>query len=236
MRFGIAVPGILVLLLVCGRAPVAAQPPGEKEHEGHEHDATVRHSFGDVTRWEKIFDDPQRDSWQRPDDVLRFLRVDEGQKVADLGAGTGYFTVHLARAVGEGGKVFAVEIESALVEHLRDRTDDLPQVVTLLADPDDPKLPPRSLDLILVVDTWHHIDDRLRYLSTLRGALRPGGRVAVIDFHEGELPVGPPPGHKLSREAVMGEFREAAWTLASESSELPYQYLLVFRPPVESGD
>lgn len=202
-------------------------------HEGHEHDATASHSFEDVERWTRVFDNPERDEWQLPETVIEFLGVGEGHVVADLGAGTGYFTVRLARAVGDTGRVLAVDIEPALIEHLRQRAEDedLPQVDTILGEPDDPKLPAKAVDLVLVVDTWHHINDRVSYLGDLSKALRPGGKVAIVDFHEGELPVGPPPGHKLSRDAVFEELTEAGWTLDAESEDLPYQYVLVFLPP-----
>ena len=214
-----------------------AEPQTEEHaghgHEGHEHDATASHSFEDVERWTRVFDDPERDAWQLPETVIEFLGVEEGHVVADLGAGTGYFTVRLARAVGDTGRVLAVDIEPALIEHLRQRAEDedLPQVDPILGEPDDPKLPAKEVDLVLVVDTWHHIDDRISYLGDLSQALSSGGKIAIVDFHEGELPVGPPPGHKLSRDAVFEELTEAGWILDAESEDLPYQYLLVFRPP-----
>lgn len=227
---------IVLLLLASGSLSWPDSGPGEA-HEGHRHDATSRHGFDDVEHWVRVFDDADRDAWQRPDHVIEFLGIGPGQTVADLGAGTGYFTVLLARAVGSEGRVWAVDIEPALIEHLRGRAAeaDLPQVRPVLAESDDPGLPRGGVDVVLIVNTWHHIDDRLRYLGTLGEALKPGGRVAVVDFREGELPVGPPPGHKLSRDEVVGEFREAGWLRVSESEELPYQYLLVFRPPSHAG-
>jgi SAM-dependent methyltransferase len=105
------------------------------------------------------------------------------------------------------------------------------KVTTIVAKPDDPGLPAGEIDVVLVVNTWHHIDDRLNYLKRLRPALNPDGRVAIIDWHEGDLPMGPPAGHKLSRDAVVAEFAEAGWRLESESVALPYQYFLIFYPP-----
>lgn len=202
-------------------------------HHDHDHSATSHRRFDDVERWVEVFDDPERDSWQHPQQVLQFLGISEGQTVADVGAGTGYFTVLMAQLVGESGKVYAVDVEPALVKHLEERTAKagLFQVVPVLAEPDDPLLPEGGVDLVLIVDTWHHIEDRIDYLATLAATLKPGGRVGLVDWRKGELPKGPPPGHKLSREEVILEFREAGWTLASESDELPYQYLLVFAPP-----
>jgi ubiquinone/menaquinone biosynthesis C-methylase UbiE len=153
--------------------------------------------------------------------------------VADLGAGTGYFSVRLARAVGPAGHVLAIDIEPKLVEHIRARAakDELPQIAAVLASPDDPKLPAHGVDLVLIVDTWHHIDDRLHYLAKLASGLVPGGRVAVVDFKKGDFPVGPPDAHKLTQEAVIAEFVEAGWTPAGRWDDLPYQYVLSFVPP-----
>jgi ubiquinone/menaquinone biosynthesis C-methylase UbiE len=201
-------------------------------HHG-DHDATIRHSFEDVEHWVEVFDDPERDAWQKPESLLRLLGIRAGDVVADLGAGTGYFTARLSNAVGRSGKVYAVDIEQNLLDHLVQRDDLSPYdvVIPVLADPDDPKLPAGELDLVLVVDTWHHIDNRLSYLGRIDRALAPGGRLVIVDFREGELPVGPPPGHKMSRESVLQELDEAGWSITSEGRMLPYQYVLVFRPP-----
>jgi ubiquinone/menaquinone biosynthesis C-methylase UbiE len=215
-------------------AAFAATSVLAQESGGHAHDATIRHRFDDVEHWVKVFDDPARDEWQKPLDVIKFLRVPPGGRVADIGAGTGYFTVRLAEAVGPEGKVLAVEIEPGLVEHLRQRAEraGLTQVEAVAAEPADPRLPEAGVDVIFVCDTWHHIDARLRYLGLLARALKPSGRLVILDFREGDLPVGPPAGHKLSRDAVVRELRMAGWKLAAESRDLPYQYLLAFTPPL----
>ena len=203
-----------------------AEPPAKSE------DATVRHSFKDAKHWAEQFESPDRREWQLPGIVMRVLGVEEGESVADLGAGTGYFTHVLSIAVGSAGRVWAVDVEPEMLDYIGKRTDLGPgKVITVLAAPDDPKLPAGEVDLVLAVDTWHHIDGRVAYLDRLAGALSPRGRVAIIDWHEGELPLGPPAGHKLSREAVLDEFARAGWRLETESVALPYQYVLVFYPP-----
>jgi ubiquinone/menaquinone biosynthesis C-methylase UbiE len=235
--------GLACLLTAAGaRAMAQDREEGSQDHGSHgehrhghggDHDATMNHRFDDVERWVDLFDDPSRDEWQKPEEVVRFLQVPDGGVVADLGAGTGYFTMHLARAVGPDGLVFAVDIEPDLVEHIAERVGEagLGNVRPVLAERDHPELAEWSTDLIFVCDTWHHIDDRVVYLGKLERILRKGGRVAVVDFREGDLPVGPPAGHKLSRDAVVAEFEKAGWSLADESDALPFQYLLVFRPP-----
>jgi len=214
--------------LLAGRSTAA--PPDEPPSHGH--DATVHHSFKDADRWAATFDSPERNAWQMPAVVIRVLGIEEGESVADLGAGTGYFTQVLSMAVGSRGRVWAVDIEPEMLAHIQQRDDLGPgKVATVLATPDDPKLPDGQVDLVLVVNTWHHIDGRLDYLKRLEKTMTQRGRVAIIDWQEGDLPLGPPAGSKLSREAVVAEFEQAGWKLATESVALPYQYFLVFYPP-----
>ena len=156
--------------------------------------------------------------------------------VADLGAGTGYLSHHLANAVGAGGTVLVVETEPNLVVHLRKRAEEerTPNVVPILASTDNPRLPAGGVDLVIVLDTYHHVDDRIAYFRALHRALRPDGRIAIVDWHKRELPVGPPPDHKLAREQVVEEMRAAGWSVAQELDLLPYQYVLVFRGQKDS--
>lgn len=221
---------LVAALLVSALAATAA--PAE---EGH--DATIHHAFDDVEKWVDVFDDPGRDVWQKPDAVIEAIGITSGMAVADLGAGTGYFSVHLAKAVGAKGRVLAIDVEPKLVDYLKERAAkaQLAQLVPLLAPRDDPKLAKHGVDCVLIVDTWHHIDDRLNYLPKLAAGLKPGGRVAVVDFKKGDFPVGPPDAHKLTADAVAAEFAGAGWKLAMQWDELPYQYLLIFTPPAASG-
>lgn len=200
------------------------------------HDATNRRRFDDVEYWRSVFDDPKRDAWQKPEALVRGLGLAPGMVVADIGAGTGYLSRHLARAVGDDGTVLAVEVEPKLVAHIRKRAEKekTANVVPVLGSTDDPRLPAKGVDLILILDTYHHIDDRLSYCRRLQRALRPGGRVAIVDWHKRDLPVGPEADHKLSREHVLGEMEAAGWRLVEEPDLLPYQYVLVFRPVLES--
>jgi ubiquinone/menaquinone biosynthesis C-methylase UbiE len=225
---------------VTGAAPATEDAAQSAEHEGERAGhAGHAHSTQDVHRlhhdpaaYIAVLEDPERDKWQRPDRVIRALGIGEGQSVADIGAGSGYFALRLARQVGPKGHVRAVDISQDMLAYLeaRARKAGLENIQTILAKPDDPMLPPGSVDLVFICDTWHHIEDRPRYLATLRTALKPGARVAVVDFHDRELPVGPPRSMKLSRETVVSEFANAGFRLAEERSFLPYQYFLVFEP------
>lgn len=224
-----AVIALAVLLAALAPAGHPAEPS---------HDATVKHDFADVDKWVRIFDDPGRDAWQNPEKVIGIAGVTRGMTVADLGAGTGYFSVRLADAVGPSGSVLALDVEPNLVDYMKARAAKakLSQISARLIPKDDPKLPGRGVDVVLIVDTWHHIDDRLNYLRKLAAGLKPDGRVAVVDFKMGDFPVGPPDAHKITPDAVAAEFKEAGWRQETRWEELPYQYVLVFRPPSVSDD
>jgi len=215
-------PALACVLLLAAALARAAEPTG--------HDATAKHSFDDVEHWTAVFDDPGRDTWQKPSVVIEKLGLRPGMRVADLGAGTGYFSRGLAEAVAPGGTVFAVDTEPKLVAYLRDRAerDKTDNLVPVLASPDNPRLPERGIDLVLIVDTYHHLDDRLTYLRRLGRVLAPGGRVAVIDWEKRETPVGPELAHRLAREAVVAEMEGAGYRFLGEPAPLPYQYFLVF--------
>jgi len=216
------VPVLACGVLLAALAAAAAPTPSDR--------ATATHSFADVAYWSDVFDDPKRDAWQKPRELVAALALAPGVTVADLGAGTGYFSRHLSAAVGPDGSVLAVETEPTLVAHLRDRAqrEQTVNVVPVLASFDNPRLPRGGVDLLLIVDTFHHLDHRRAYLPQLARALRPGGRIAIVDWKAGELPEGPPPDHKLPREQVIAEMQAAGFTLVAEPDVLPFQYFLIF--------
>ena len=183
----------------------------------------------DLDSYVAKMEDPSRAEWQKPDEVLRVLAPRRGQVVCDIGAGPGYFTFPVARAVGDAGHVYAVDVEPRILEALRKRLrkSRLRNVTPVLALEDDPLVPTASCDLILVVDTYHHFPDGPAYLRRLARSLRPGGRLVNIDFHKRELPVGPPPEHKLTREEFLAQADAAGLALVEEHTFLPYQYFLV---------
>ena len=174
----------------------------------------------------------ERRAWQHPGEVVAALRLRPGDTVADVGAGPGYFTLRLARAVGPLGHVFAVDVVPEMVAALRQRLDRaaLGNVSAVLARPDDPMLPPASCDLVLIVNTFHHFPDGVGYLRALASRLRPGGRLVDVDYHRRELPVGPPVEQKVSREDFLSAASAAGLALVEEHSFLPHQYFLVLRP------
>jgi predicted methyltransferase len=134
--------------------------------------------------------DPARDAWQKPKEVIQQLTITPASRVADLGAGGGYFTWHLADAVGPEGRVYAVEINETGLAIIKQEMGarGIMNVVPILAEPDDAKLP-ELVDLVFTCDTYHHMEDRVLYFRSLARYLKPGGRVAILDFHpHGFLP------------------------------------------------
>lgn len=191
--------------------------------------STAHHSFDETEKWAAVFDDPARDAWQKPADIIRALAIRPGAKIADIGAGTGYFAARIAQQY-PNARVFGADVEPAMVRYLAERAarENLPNLVPVQAQYDAPGLPSR-VDVVLVVDTYHHIEDRARYFASLKELLEPGARVAIVDFRP-ESPLGPPKHMRMSAGAVIGEMANAGYTLAIRHEFLPRQYFLVFEP------
>lgn len=201
--------------------------PGHRHTGGH-------HRFDNAEAWAERFDDPSRDEWQKPAVVLDLLDLAPTHLLADIGAGTGYFSMKAAARVAEG-KVYGVDVEPDMVRYLDERAarEGLSNVVGVLGAHDDPRLPV-AVDRVLVVDTYHHISDRPAYFGALRGQLRPGAYVAIVDFRLGELPVGPPEPMKIGPDQVIEEMKAARYEVVKdERTALPYQYVLVFAPAAD---
>jgi SAM-dependent methyltransferase len=220
----------VALVLVIGDARLggllAQTAPDPQTH--YKHGQGYQHSFDDAEKWAKAFDDPARDAWQKPDEVLNTLHLQRTDRVADLGAGTGYFSVRIGKLVPEG-KLFSVDIEPEMLRHLRQRAhnENLSVLVPILASAESANLP-EPVDLVLVVDTYHHIDNRIAYFSKLKESLRPKGRLAIVDF-KADSPEGPPPEHRIPPEKVTSELEAAGYTRVATHPFLPRQYFLIFQ-------
>ncbi len=177
-------------------------------------------------------EEPERAAWQKPDEVVKALAVSPGQTVCDIGSGPGYFSLRFAKAVGDGGRVFAVDVEPKMLEALRERlaAAKLRNVTPVLGLPDDPLLPAAACDLVVIVDTYHHFPDGPGYLRALVPRLKKGGRLVNIDFQKRELPVGPPVQHKISRDDFLKQAATAGLSLREEKTFLPYQYFVLLQP------
>ncbi len=177
----------------------------------------------------------RRDPWQHPERVIDALEIQPGAHVADLGANGGYFTFRLADAVGPGGRVYAVDVDSGMIDHLAERVRDerRPNVETILARHDDSRLPKGAVDLIFVCNTYHHIGDRTVYFARLSTRLRPGGRVAIVDYRPFGWPggwLGRLSGEFVLDEVIRSQMEAAGYALERVHDFLPRQYFLVFAP------
>ncbi|MFL5390796.1 MAG: class I SAM-dependent methyltransferase [Myxococcales bacterium] len=195
----------------------------------HDHQQGKHGNPEDVDSYIARMEEPGRAAWQKPDEVLKALGLAQGQVVCDIGAGPGYFALRAARL---GTQVFAVDVEPRILQALQKRIakSGLRTVTPVLGLDDNPLIPERACDLVLVVDTYHHFPDGPAYLQRLARSLKPGGRIANIDFHKRELPVGPPVQHKVTRDDFLRDAQAAGLELDKEYDFLPYQYFLVLRP------
>ena len=178
-----------------------------------------------------FLDSSRRDAWQRPEAVLDALAIPEGAVVADIGAGSGYFAERLAARVGPTGLVYATDVQDEMIEALEQRVAErgLANVRVLLAAYDDPTLPEACCDLVFFSSVYKEIDGRVDYMKKVARLLRPGARVAILEFRPGASGFGPPTEDRLAAEEVAEELAAAGYALAATHDFLPREYLLVFR-------
>ena len=174
---------------------------------------------------------PGRDEEQRPDEVVRRMGLRDGDVVADIGAGTGYFTRRLAKAVAPRGRVYAVDIQPEMIGLLKNNVEKagLTNVVPIIGTAEDPKLPADSLDWILLVDVYHEFQQPKAMLARMREALRSKGRVALVEYRlEGTSAAHISPEHRMSPEQVLAEWQPAGFRLVAREEFLPTQHFFVF--------
>jgi ubiquinone/menaquinone biosynthesis C-methylase UbiE len=186
-----------------------------------------------------LLEPPDRDVYQRPEQIMDALQIAEGSVVADLGAGSGWFTIRLARRVGPNGKVFAEDIQQPMVSamNLRIKREGLEKIVqTVLGTPSDPRLPKNALDAALIVDAYHEMENPVVLLRNVAASLKPGGRLGIVNFTKEGFGPGPPMEERVDPERVVNDAQAAGLTLHSRPDILPYQYLLIFeRGTTRSG-
>lgn len=212
---------LVLFAAACGKP---APPPAS-------HPEPLVHRFDNAEKWAKQFDDPARDAWQKPAEIVAAMHIAPGMTVADVGAGTGYFEPYLSRAVGPAGVVLAVDLEPDMVRYLTERAEreKLANVRAVQAEVGDPKLPSHGVDRVLIVDTWHHIPEHAAYLEKLRAALAPGGTITIVELTL-ESPIGPPPHHRIAPDDLLGELRRATIHAERLDLALRYQYVVVAKP------
>jgi ubiquinone/menaquinone biosynthesis C-methylase UbiE len=177
-----------------------------------------------------LLESPDRDRWQRPEQVMDALAIAEASVVADLGAGSGFFTIRLARRVGPNGLVYAQDVQPEMYAAISRRVqrEGLTNVRPILGTETDPRLPGGALDAVLIVDAYHEIEDRTALLANVARAIKPQGRIGVVDFKLDGLGPGPPLEERVSPEQVIKDAAQAGLKLLRQEPFLPYQYFLIF--------
>jgi predicted methyltransferase len=199
------------------------KPVEQPKHGDHDH----HHAFADPAERAKKWNDPERDKWQRPEEIVAALALKPGATVADIGAGTGYMVAHLSKAVGQG-TVIAIDASAAMVEYLAKRSDDLGpgKIVAHQVGTDDPELQPASVDGVLTLDTWHHVKGREAYARKVYEALKPGGRFVVVEY-DVDAEVGPPKAMRFEPGQVTKQLEAAGFRAEVVRESMPRHYMVV---------
>jgi cyclopropane fatty-acyl-phospholipid synthase-like methyltransferase len=177
-------------------------------------------SFEDLV---KMFEDSARVEWQKPDEIIDLLGDLEGKTIMDIGAGTGYFAFRMA---AKGAKVIAADVDERFIEYIENKG--IERVEARLVPYDNANLKPKEVDAVIIVDTYHHIENRTAYFKTLLKGLKADGRLMVVDFKKVETPHGPPVNHRISADEVIKELKTAGFTTFEiEEDFLPYQYVII---------
>jgi len=216
-------------VVACGGSTRSASERPPADTQARTSHGPLGHRFAVAQDWVDRFEGPDRDRWQRPEHVVALVGVVPGMTVADLGAGTGYFEPYLSRAVGETGRVLALDIEPSMIDYIDKRAAaaGLVNVEARVIGVDDPALPAGGIDRVLIVNTWHHIAARARYAERLRAGLRSGGAVYIVDFTL-DTELGPPRRHRLAPEVVVAELVAGGLDASVVAGDgLEHQYVVV---------
>jgi len=213
-----AMTRVTLLLILCATSTMYAQKPPRNPR------LFAPQDLG-------LLEPPDREAWQKPDQVMDAMHVAEGTTVADIGAGGGWFTVRLARRVGPHGRVYAVDVQRLMIEAIQRRVqrEGFQNVVPVLNDYDDPKLPPNAPpDAVLIVDAFHEMEDPVLMLRNVARTLKPHARIGIIDYREGNGGPGPDAAVRVPPGTVIAQAANAGLKLVEEHKFLPYQYFLIF--------
>lgn len=191
----------------------------------HEH----RTPFGSTEKYIDFLERQDRVTWQKPGAVIEALKLKGDEKIADVGAGSGYFSLRFASALPRG-RVYAIDVDPAMIHHIRHRVraDTIDNVEVILSDPDDPKIP-RDSEIVFICDVLHHVENKSHWLKRIHGQVEKGTRLILIEYKEGDIPEGPPEWMKMSPEEVTSNALGAGFIHVSTDNDLlPYQTLFVF--------
>jgi 2-polyprenyl-3-methyl-5-hydroxy-6-metoxy-1,4-benzoquinol methylase len=192
--------------------------------------------FEDVEKYVAFLERPDRAAWQRPDEVVNAVGLTGRETLADLGAGSGYFTFRFARALPDG-KVVAIDIEPEMIRHIHHKamSEGVKNVEPVLGKVEDPGIP-GDADVVFVCDVLHHVTNRAHWLGKMANEMKQGARLVLVEFKEGQLPEGPPERMKIPRAQLIELVTGAGLVPDAEKPDLlPYQTFLIFRKPASGG-
>jgi SAM-dependent methyltransferase len=239
------IPIVTSLLVAVIAAPARAAEPSPPEPtpapidcplHGKAGSAEGLRPFAETEKYIAFLERPDRASWQKPDEVVKALRLRGTETVADVGAGSGYFTFRLAKALPRG-KVLASDIDPEMVRHIHHKvmTEKIANVKVTLTDPKDPGVS-SAADLVFVADVIHHVEGREAWLGKMFSEMKGGAKLVVLEFKEGKLPEGPPESVKISKASLTVLVEGAGFSLKKDDPDLlPYQTFLVFEKPRSRG-
>jgi ubiquinone/menaquinone biosynthesis C-methylase UbiE len=203
--------------------------PNQSQSDDAQHQHCDKHSrpFQNADEFAAKFDDPSRDEWQKPDEIFNLIDLKDTDKLADIGAGTGYFTIRGAKRV-PNGLVYAVDAEPEMLSYIHKRAKGLGlnNIKTCQSHHHQVMLP-EPVQAILIVNTYHHIDDRSAYFTSLKRWLAPNGQLVIVEGKPG-TPMEPPPQLRVAQQQIVTELEQVGYSLCKESTALPYQSLQIF--------
>lgn len=197
-------------------------------HKATHHSGAHHHRFDDAEKWANVFEDEKRESWQRPGFIMDFAGIESDSIIADIGSATGFFPIRFS-ARAHQGRVWGIDIEPNLVRYLNARAhrEGVRGLYSILGTTTDPLIPER-VNIITLINTYHHIENRQAYFSGLHKFMKKGARLVVVDFKKGKLPFGPKDEMKVSKKQIRKELQSAGFKRVRHSDDLEYQFISVF--------
>jgi ubiquinone/menaquinone biosynthesis C-methylase UbiE len=224
------VVGLPSLVWAAGDAPAAGETPIDCPLHAKGVSTGDLKPFAETEKYIEFLDRPDRAEWQKPDAVVTALGLKGTETIADIGAGSGYFTFRFAKVLPRG-KVVATDIDPEMIRHIHHKvlTEGIKNVRVVIADAVDPSVPPTA-DIVFISDVLHHVANRDAWLGKLAAETKAGARLVVIEFREGRLPQGPPENVKIPKAELVQLVQQAGFALETDDPALlPYQTFLVFR-------
>jgi len=221
---------IVIILIACSSKENKKAIHGEQESDSSKNMNISLIPIEDFDDLVKKWEDPERVNWQNPEKVFEKMGNLAGKIVADIGIGTGYFAFRLVR---KGAYVIGIDIEEKFIEYIEDRKSDLPEelsnrIITRLTVPDEPNLKPNEVDWVLIVNTFYILDNRRSYLRKVLQGLKSGGRLIIVDYKMGNMPVGPLEDEKITINQATTEIQNAGFKIIeTDELSLQYQYIIV---------